>query len=293
MSINLKEIIYLLFVRMPMTFWGRYVKHNLVKVHWGRGLNNFGDCLQPDTLRYYGLTPVYVPSIDKSDVIMAGSILQLIGKDYEGYIIGTGGDEISYSFQNARILAVRGELTRNKITLMEGVNNCELGDCGLLVKLVYPRNVLKKYRIGIVPHFVDLKNQAIYRLLKKYPHEILMISPLQKPSKVIEQIKSCKCILSSSLHGLIVADSFGIPSKRWVDRLTMPDVEFHDYKFKDYYSSLGKIHQPLLLTGYETIEELENHAEFAPKERVDQMIGQLDKAMRQFVNNVKHKNGTK
>ncbi len=57
----------------------------------GRGLNNFGDCLQPDILKHYGFTPVYVPQ-RKSDVVLAGSILQWIPSDYKGIIIGTGGD---------------------------------------------------------------------------------------------------------------------------------------------------------------------------------------------------------
>lgn len=282
--IRIKELIYLATMRIPTMLWGRYVRHNLVKVHWGRGLRNFGDCLQPDTLRHYGLTPVYVPSMAKSDIIMAGSILQSLNSDFQGYIIGTGGDRQIYSFPDSKILAVRGELTKNCLT--PPVNNCLIGDCGLLTKLLYPKDVKKRYRIGIVPHFVDLNNEAIKRLKAEYPEEILIISPLQKPSLVVEQIKSCRHVLSSSLHGLIVADSFGIPSRRWVDRHTMPDIEFHDYKFHDYYSSIGIKHTPVELNGDENIAELESFTHEAPKQQIETLIIQLDKCMREFARHI-------
>ena len=58
---------------------------------------------------------------------------------------------------------------------------------------------------------------------------------------MIRQIAECRFILSSSLHGLIIADSMGIPNLH---------VEFGDrllgdgYKFDDYYSAYGLTHKP-------------------------------------------------
>jgi hypothetical protein len=49
-------------------------------------------------------------------------------------------------------------------------------------------------------------------------------------------------VISSSLHGLIVADSLGIPNV-WL-RLS-PDVLGGDYKFKDYYSVFGLAPEPI------------------------------------------------
>jgi len=53
---------------------------------------------------------------------------------------------------------------------------------------------------------------------------------------VVAEISKCEAVLSSSLHGLVVADSFGIPNRRAVasDLLTGGD-----YKFRDYYSAFG------------------------------------------------------
>ena len=81
MKYHYSELLYFFANRLPKLIYGKYFARNLIKVHWGRGLNNFGDCLQPSILKHYGLTPVYVPSMKQADVILAGSILQLVPSD--------------------------------------------------------------------------------------------------------------------------------------------------------------------------------------------------------------------
>ena len=49
----------------------------------------------------------------------------------------------------------------------------------------------------------------------------------------ISQLTECQFILSSSLHGLIMADSFGIPNQ-WM--VLSDKVEGKNFKFYDYYS---------------------------------------------------------
>lgn len=154
-KLNFKEISYLILNRLPKTFIGRFISHNLIRLHWGRNLNNFGDCLQPYIARYYGLLPVYVSTKSKADVIMQGSILQLIDSDYSGYILGTGGDNFSYSFPHAKIIGVRGQLTKRNITPPS--NDIILGDLGLLMANVFPSIEEKKYDLGIVLHFCRLE----------------------------------------------------------------------------------------------------------------------------------------
>ena len=61
------------------------------------------------------------------------------------------------------------------------------------------------------------------------------------PLQVVKEIAECRYIISSSLHGLIVADSLGIPNMYLVfgDRLLGDG-----YKFEDYYSAYGVEAQP-------------------------------------------------
>lgn len=284
LGIKIKELIYLVSIRIPTILYGKYIAKNLIKVHWGRGLNNFGDCLQPDTLRHYGLTPVYVPSMGKSDIIMAGTILQWLDKDYEGIIIGTGGDQDICCFKKARIIGVRGELTRNQILppSIYNKNSCLLGDCGLLARLVYPEKINKSHKLGIIPHFMDLKNEVIKELLVNYKNEIILISPLDSPRKVVRRIKECEYIISSSLHGLIIADAFNIPNRRWVDRKTMPNVDFYDRKFIDYYSSLDIEESPIELKGKEDLKGLIELTSSKPHDRINSLILDLDSAMKKI-----------
>ncbi|MFI3267759.1 MAG: polysaccharide pyruvyl transferase family protein [Rikenellaceae bacterium] len=247
----------------------------MIKINWGRSLNNFGDCLQPYIVKHYGLTPVFC-SWGKSDLIIVGSILQWIPPSFHGYIVGAGGDDIKYSFPNAKVLAVRGKLTKSNFD-----NNSQiiLGDPGILMPLVFSEKVDVKYEIGIIPHFVDEDSVKMREIKSRFVGEnVLFINVLRNPKIVISEIKQCKCIVSSSLHGLIIADAFGIPNKRIVDRETMPTA-FYDYKFHDYYSSIDYTEQPIELSGDETIEFFKNNVSLKPQDKIKDLQDNLNEMM--------------
>lgn len=242
---------YFFCLRLPIFIYGS-AKGNLVKVHWGRGLKNFGDCLQPDILKYYGYTPVYVPQ-RKSDIILVGSILQWVPPDYKGIILGAGGDDKIYDFPNAHIVGVRGELSHSRLKQQSDVG--VVGDPGLIMNRVFPEPVERTHLIGVVPHFVDKDHAVIQKWADRFEKDCLVIEVLRSPREVINDIKRCDYIISSSLHGLIIADAFDIPNARFVIRDTMP-TDFYDYKFKDYYSSLASVDMPLEANGSETLDDL-------------------------------------
>ena len=58
----------------------------------------------------------------------------------------------------------------------------------------------------------------------------------ENPYIFLKSLKKCKNVLSSALHGLIAADSFGIPNLRMV---ISNNIIGGDYKFIDYYSAYG------------------------------------------------------
>jgi len=128
------------------------------------------------------------------------------------------------------IRAVRGPLSKYFADL-NGIECPEVyGDPVLLMPRYYNPDVTKKYKLGIIPHVLD------YGYVSITGDDITVIDLLQSYDEVIKQIKSCDKVISSSLHGLIAADAYGIPSK-W--------VEFGDrvigggLKFQDYYQSIG------------------------------------------------------
>jgi len=78
----------------------------------------------------------------------------------------------------------------------------------------------------------------------------------EKWTDFIDEICSCDFVISSSLHGLIIAEAYGIPSQ-WVEFGTY--VDGWEFKYYDFYESIGKMNEvPLKInetTTYETIME--------------------------------------
>ena len=134
------------------------------------------------------------------------------------------------------VASVRGELTKKRL---EGILGRELdattGDGGLLASCLIEKKVEKEYRLGIIPHLRE-RDLPIFDKLVAENESIIRIDVADEPMKVLQQIASCECILSSSLHGLIISDSFGIPNQRIIvsERLVGDG-----YKFDDYYSAFG------------------------------------------------------
>lgn len=140
---------------------------------------------------------------------------------------------------------VRGKLTENYLRknnlIKESANNILLGDLGLLCPYMV-KNTVKKYKLGIIPHYVDLNSLAIYDMYKRYGKDCIIINVQDDVDTILQQITECKNILSSSLHGLIVADSFYIPNLWFENTLKYITVDTKDlsrFKYLDYYSIYG------------------------------------------------------
>lgn len=132
--------------------------------------------------------------------------------------------------------AVRGELTRKDMSEILGTEvKCVLGDPGLLASLAVPEEE-KIWDYGIVPHFFDADDPVIMRMKKHYSNS-LVINVRERPEIVVRQISQCRKIMSTSLHGLIVADSYRIPNC-WC--IASDKIQGDGYKYHDYFSAFGK-----------------------------------------------------
>jgi hypothetical protein len=142
-----------------------------------------------------------------------------------------------------RFHAVRGKKTLERLTAM-GIetDGIALGDPGLLAQMFVADNIIKKkYSLGIIPHYVD-KNDPLIKSINKKIRNSIVINVNESPINVINKIASCDVIISSAMHGLIAADSLGIPNAfaRISNKLTGGI-----YKFEDYYSVYGLIPDPM------------------------------------------------
>lgn len=141
--------------------------------------------------------------------------------------------------RDMRFYAVRGEMTRKNVELMTGRRlDIPTGDAGILASELLNELPEKRYDVGIIPHICDLNEELVSIAADKYENSTV-INVKDEPLDVIKRLAQCRTVISSSLHGLIVADSLGIPNVH----VLFSDRPLGDgYKFDDYYSAYGAEH---------------------------------------------------
>ncbi|MBX2959491.1 MAG: polysaccharide pyruvyl transferase family protein [Flavobacteriales bacterium] len=200
--------------------------------HNNDGTFNFGD----------ELNPYLISRVSKKRVLRAQSLWNrfqirkiyvcigsVISKANKNTIVWGAGiisrDEI---IRDSIYLAVRGPLTQQRMIECGITPPDVVGDPALLLPLYYQPKTTKKYMLGIIPHIIDfelVKNQL------QENNEIVLIDFTKNIENTIDLICSCETIISSSLHGIIVANAYNIPAI-WVafsNQLAGDDVKFYDY----------------------------------------------------------------
>lgn len=136
----------------------------------------------------------------------------------------------------AAYAAVRGPETAKNLR-ERGCSVPEVyGDPGLLTSKYFPLEVAKQSPLGIIPHYAEIEDFKSFAETSGVSSEIKIIDLRDDVISVIEEILSCELILSSSLHGLIVPMSFGIPAYRW--RFSNK-ISGDGIKYIDYFKSVG------------------------------------------------------
>lgn len=178
---------------------------------------NFGDILSPIILKKLGYSIKEARRTSSGKFMCIGSTAKFIkpGDTVWGTGIMRDSDPIE---KNAKYLAVRGPLTGNKI-------GCDVyGDPGLLCSHFWPIVRTATKSLGVLPHYVDYKQHDVGGINQI---DILNANPIE----VVKQINEYDSIISSSLHGIIVAHSFGIPAGWWQpsNKLSGDGSKFEDY----------------------------------------------------------------
>jgi Polysaccharide pyruvyl transferase len=120
-----------------------------------------------------------------------------------------------------------------------------VGDIGSFMSWFYqPHNQVQRYELCIIPHYVD-KNAPFIAKLKKImnsSNDDLAILDITAPvTRLMDDIVKCRFILSSSLHGIIFSDSYGIPNAH----VELSGKVFgKGHKFDDYYESVHRTTTP-------------------------------------------------
>lgn len=138
------------------------------------------------------------------------------------------------------IRAVRGPETR-KVLLEQGYDCPEIyGDPAILMPLVYqPKIPSQKQPYSVILHKSAPKSVA---------NQIDIVTKDYK--KFIDKIVSSERIVSTSLHGIILAESYGIPAVLLSD----DREDFSLFKYNDYYYSTGRKQYPVAKTIEEALD---------------------------------------
>jgi pyruvyltransferase len=201
--------------------------------HWAE-VPNFGDAMAPLLLKRFADLDSERATVSHAEIVTVGSVLEHIPPEWFGAILGSGkireDSQLHLHTRTATIFGVRGPLSARQCP----AGTVAVGDPGLLVSelIAMPDKV---YDLGIVPHWSDTQLAKRPEFFGKWTTRV--ISPRGDPLSVIAEIARCQRIVTSSLHGIITADSFGIPRRVEPDGLRSSSDRM--FKWRDYSASIG------------------------------------------------------
>ena len=250
-SINAKRIL-----DFPLRSFKGFYFREYVPCLWSKS-KNWGDALNPYLISKLSNKKVKYESNKRFwKFLVIGSVIERA--DSFSIVWGTGmlNPETIPRNKPHSILAVRGPKTRD-VLIRHGIACPSVyGDPALLLSRYYkPLNQVKHFKVGIIPHYTDQSHPWIAHI--RNDSNVHIIDIYSGIESFVDQLVSCHCILSSSLHGLISADTFGIPNRR-LELNSNPRIG-GDFKFIDYYSSINlKCPHSLVPSSEMSVDDLAN-----------------------------------
>lgn len=233
-----------------------YFRKELAVYNWAPAsedsYRNFGDELSPMIVErmifdrgFRNVKVIAAPRKKRSKLLAVGSVLQ---KARNGDVVwgsGVNGKTwVPNLVENKKIdvRAVRGPLTRNAL-IKSGIPCPEIfGDPGFLFPELFAqeiadeeKSVLKDYpNLGViyVPNLND--DRFLGRPTNLEERGIQYVRPSENPNRMAQIISKSELVISSSLHGIILADSYGVPCRpvlSWFEPV---------FKYFDYFYGTGR-----------------------------------------------------
>lgn len=199
---------------------------NKVMAFWFTGFDNVGDTLTAPLLNHFGYEVELVDRNTRGKVLAVGSVMRCARPG--DVVWGTGCMwDLPMTKRDCRFLAVRGPRTRE---LISGSPVPEVyGDPGLLLPLLYNPDVPVRHEVGIIPHYLerDLVPRDGYHF----------IDVAWDWRTFVREVKSCRRVISSSLHGIVIAEAYGVPAE-WA--VFSDKILGGEFKFQDYFLGTGR-----------------------------------------------------
>lgn len=217
------------------------VFHDRIPLAWCEG-RNWGDALSPILVKLLsGKKVFHAGGLHYNRYLVIGSILGDANERAEIWGSGFIREGQTVARPPKAVHAVRGPLSRQML-MAQGIHCPEVfGDPALLLPMFFDPEVPKRHAIGVIPHYID-KNRDCILACQSDP-SVLVIDIESGIEDFVRAVKSCDVVLSSSLHGLICADAYGVP-RSWIK---LSDAVYGgDFKFRDYGLSVGQT-EPLAM----------------------------------------------
>ena len=216
-----------------------------IPLYFFADLPNFGDMLSPRIVEWVSGSPVQRVSRDhRGKLLGLGSVLDAARPG--DLVWGTGvhpaffdaywrGGRIRHARwhrgripeTDIRVFCTRGPLTRDCLLQLGAEVPTAMGDPALLLPLIQPEVHRPKREIGLIGHYRDK--------LYDVPCGILEIAPLKPWQEIVADILTCERVISSSLHGIVVAEAYGVPCT-WLRPRSPEGI----VKYLDYYLSTDR-----------------------------------------------------
>lgn len=192
---------------------------------------NWGDIIGPTIIKHFSKSQKIEATDEKigGKLVSIGSVMAAARPG--DFIWGTGTITQNQNLpflKQVTIFGTRGPKTRDWLLHLGHQVPEVYGDPGLLYPLIYNPEVEVTHEWGIIPHYIDTAHPAVKSLIDQ---GVKLIDICAGEKEFVDQLKSVKKVLSSSLHGLIAADAYGIPNARinLTGRIIGGDWKYEDY----------------------------------------------------------------
>lgn len=268
------------------------IPNDCLNVLWWDKRANFGDAVGPWLVeRFTGKQPINGRErmLTTAPIATVGSIINIIDQDGTK-IWGTGlmgplsaaAAKRLQGMSDVSVSAVRGKRTRAELIKSLGWDIPEVyGDPALLLPRFLPRsgNQLTKGRVAVVPHYLHSKLFANVGNPKVH-----IVDVEQGMERVVQEIAAADACVSTSLHGVIVAQAYGVPWT-WL-RVSDYRLGGDRFKFEDFFSTLDEAAVQAMSVTSDQISDLD-FDRVAHESRLPALKISLDALMASFPADVK------
>ena len=220
-----------------------------LSLFWWRRVPNFGDALSQLIVAHVSGREVVHASPKYAELFAIGSLMRVVrrnmGQLNDPILWGTGllGPLPTDFLKEVDIVLWRGPVGAEAM----GVRAKRFGDPGLLTADALGRPDNQEDKVGLVLHHSQTGDPRVTALAEREPR-IEIIDVADDCVSVCRKIATCAHVVSSSLHGLIVADAYGV-ANTWLD-----PGENSFFKYYDYAASIGRpLRQPVTIDDLPTV----------------------------------------